>query len=549
MQLLLASLFVTALTWSLKSRTVIAQATNVIPGKGQDFSSSPANRAETTNVLEVSENASVYWNNVILEAIRMARPGPPVVARALAMVHTAQYEAWSQYDESAVGTLLGSRFRQPVKARTLANKSVAMSYAAYRVLVDLFPDLRYLFDAAMDENKLDPDISTTNPSIPSGMGNLAAAVVLYYRHHDGSNQLGDLHPGAYSDYTNYVPTNTPTRVVDLNLWQPLQTPNGSFQGGCIDDGTVTTQTYVGPQWGSVIPFALDDGEILTPTEGPALYPSAEFTLQAQEIISISANLTDKEKLMAEYWADGPASEFPAGHWALFAQFVSKRDQHTLDEDARLFFALTNANLDASILAWKLKRIYNSVRPITAIRELFRGQEILSWAGPFSGTQTILGESWQPYQQLCFVTPAFPEFISGHSTFSAASAEVLERFTGSDTFSNSVTIEHSLTEPGLVPAQPVTLTWMTFSEAADEAGMSRRYGGIHFTAGDLTGRVLGRKVGERVWSKSTAFFEGSALPMADMQQEITDFVAVDNFDLIFSPYRLFLPVVSKSVAKR
>lgn len=489
------------------------------------------------------DNAVTYWDKVALNAIRIALPGPPVVARTLAMVHTAQYEAWSQYDDTAVGTLLGAMYRQPVEKRTWWNKTDAMSYAAYRVLVDLFPDQQYYFDYLMREEGFDPAIVATNPNTAAGLGNLAAAVVLAYRHDDGANQLGDRHPGAYTDYTGYQPTNTVSEVHNLNHWQPLATPNGSFQGGCLSDGPLTVQSYVGPHWGNVIPFALNDGAPITPTTGPARYPSPEFTLQAQEVLSISAHLTDREKAIAEYWADGPASELPPGHWALFAQVVSRRDRHTLDDDAKLFFALSNANLDAGILAWKLKRVYDSVRPITAIRELFRGQPVLAWAGPYSGTQMIDGATWQPYQQTCFVTPAFPEFISGHSTFSAASAEVLKSFTGSDVFSHAVTVDFSRVEPGLVPAAPIELHWATFSEAADEAGMSRRYGGIHFAQGDLVGRTLGRQVGARAWQKAQHFFDGSAAPVADWQAEIAAIVAKNNFDRVFRPYQFYLPVMA------
>jgi hypothetical protein len=489
------------------------------------------------------DNAVTFWNKVALDAIRRAFPGPPVVARALALVHTAQYEAWSQYDDKAVGTLLGDKYRQPVDQRTWWNKTDAMSYAAYRVLSDLFPTQQDYFDLVMQNEGFDPAITTTKPDSPAGVGNLAAAAVLTYRHNDGANQLGDRHPGAYSDYTGYQPTNSFTKVVDLNRWQPLATPNGSFQGGCLDIGVYTVQSYVGPHWGQVIPFALDDGAPITPTTGPARYPSPEFTLQAQEVLSISAHLTDREKAIAEYWADGPASELPPGHWAIFAQIVSRRDHHTLDDDAKLFFALSNANLDASILAWKLKRVYDSPRPITAIRELFRGQQVPAWAGPFAGTQMIDGATWKPYQQTCFVTPAFPEFISGHSTFSAASAEVLRTFTGSDVFSHSVTVNYSLVEPGLVPAQPVRLEWATFTEAADEAGMSRRYGGIHFAQGDLVGRALGRQVGARAWEKAQRFIAGAATPVADLNSQMSAIITQNNFDRVFRPYRLYLPTIA------
>lgn len=505
----------------------------------------------TSDVIDQSpnrDNAVVFWDKVALEAIRQAKPGPPVVARVLAVLHTAMYDAWSQYDATAVGTLLGDRFRQPPAERTLAHKSEAISYAAYWVLKDLFPQPEYevYFTSMLETYGYDPSVTTTNVQKPAGIGNLAAAIVILYRHHDGANQLGDLHPGAYTDYTGYQPVNTPTQVNDLNYWQPLLTTNGSFQGGCLSGGTLTPQKYVGPHWGKVIPFALNDGPTITPTTGPILYPSAEFTIQAQEILSISAHLTDREKAITEYWADGPTSELPPGHWAIFSQFVSTRDHHTVDDDAKLFFALGNANLDAGILAWKIKRVYDSVRPITAIHELFHGQQVAAWAGPYSGTKMIAGETWQPFQLPCFVTPAFPEYLSGHSTFSAASAEVLKSFTGSDVFSDSVVINagSSRIEPGQTPAQAVTLTWATFSEAADQAGISRRYGGIHFKKGDLDGRALGRQVGARVWQKAQTFFAGTATPVADMATTISATLASDNVQITLLPNRFLLPLVQR-----
>jgi hypothetical protein len=138
-----------------------------------------------------------------------------------------------------------------------------------------------------------------------------------------------------------------------------------------------------------------------------------------------------------------------------------------------------------------------------------GKEISAWAGPFKGTQTILGEHWQAYQLGAQPTPAFPEFSSGHSAFSAAGAEVLKSYTGNDAFNESVTIKagSSRVEAGAVPATDVTLAWSTFSEAANQAGMSRRYGGIHFREGDLQSRAMGRAVGAQVWAKAQTYFTG------------------------------------------
>src|SRR6266404_6215759 len=120
-----------------------------------------------------------------------------------------------------------------------------------------------------------------------------------------------------------------------------------------------------------------------------------------------------------------------------------------------------------------------------------------------------GRFWIPYQPSTFPTPPFPEYISGHSTFSAAGAEILKLFTRSDTFGGSVTFApgSSKTEHGFTPAQPVTLTWNTFTDAANEAGISRRYGGIHFEAGDLVGRAMGRLVADQVWAKAKRLWGG------------------------------------------
>ena len=214
-------------------------------------------------------------------------------------------------------------------------------------------------------------------------------------------------------------------------------------------------------------------------------------------------------MIAEYWSDGPETEQPPGHWMLFAQFVSARDHHSLDDDVKMFFGLSNALLDAGIAAWDAKREFDSVRPITAISVLFRGQKIRSWGGPGKGTVEMDGSDWIPYQLATSPTPPFPEYVSGHSTYSAAAARILALFTGSDRFGDEVTLPagSSKIEPGLTPARPVMLRWETFTEAADEAGLSRRYGGIHFERADLAGRKLGRLVADEVWRKAQDYFEG------------------------------------------
>ena len=460
------------------------------------------------------DNAVLLWNEALLQAVRDTKPGPTVVARAIAVAHTCMYDAWAAYDAAAVPTRPHVRWRRPAAERTEARKAEAVSVAAWIALRDLFPSDAAMFDALLAEQGYSAGAPAADLATPEGVGTVAAGAVLEFRHHDGSNQLGDLAPGPYSDWTGYTPANPPepAAVADPNRWQPLQVSDG--KGGFV------IQKYTTPQWGLVTPFALASGDELRPGP-PAQYGSSAYVAQAQELIDLSAHLTDEQKATAEYFADGPSSEFPPGHWCLFAQLVSRRDAHSLDQDVKMFFAVGNALLDASIAAWDAKRAYDSVRPVTAIHylalvhqigTLVGGVEMITaWGGPCEGTQQIPASLWRPYQLATVVTPPFPEYYSGHSVFSAAAAEVLRSFTGNDALGASVTIAKDTFrgEPGCGPASDVTLAFATFSEAADAAGMSRRWGGIHFRDGDLTGRATGRIVGAKAWTKAQTFFDGSA----------------------------------------
>jgi hypothetical protein len=178
----------------------------------------------------------------------------------------------------------------------------------------------------------------------------------------------------------------------------------------------------------------------------------------------------------------------------------------------MFFALTNAIFDAGIAACDAKRVFDSVRPVTAIPYLFHGQQIQCWGGPGQGTITTDDGHWVPYQPNTFPTPPFPEYISGHSTFSAAGASILALWTGNEHFGASVTFAPgtSTIEPGITPKSAVTLRWRTFHDAADQAGLSRRYGGIHFRAADLVGRITGNMVAVNAWAKALTYFGSRAV---------------------------------------
>jgi Vanadium chloroperoxidase N-terminal domain len=416
------------------------------------------------------DNLVLQWNEVTLQAIRDTRPFvfPTVAARALAIVHTAIYDAWAAYDPVAVDTRQRLRvtpgLRQPTAERTQANKEKAISYAAYATLVDLFPSQQPAFDEQMT-TKLGYATDGSDTSTPVTVGAGAAQAVLNYRRNDGSNQAG-----GYVDScvpVCYQPVNTPDTIVNPDHWQPLRLPNG------------TVQRFATPHWRNVTPFALTSAAQFRPDHGPAVSvidgkPSGKYVQEVDQQLTYSANLTDTQKVIAQYWEDGPGTETPPGHWCVFAQWLSRRDQHSLDTDAKVFFGLGNALLDASITAWDAKRQWDSVRPITAVRWLKRGQVIKAWAGPYQGTKKIRAEDWMPYQPADFPTPPFAEYLSGHSTFSGAGAAVLKTLAG-DKFGMSVTIPagSSPVEPGAVPAAPVTLTWGSFSAA----GSGRLFAGV------------------------------------------------------------------------
>jgi hypothetical protein len=135
-------------------------------------------------VVGLGRNVSKRWDSVALQGVRDAKLGGPITARALATVHTCMYDAWAAYDEHALGTQLGSALWRPASERTLANKEKAISYAAYRALVDLLPvDSSSVYIPLMKELGYDPKDNSTDIETPAGIGNVACAAVLEFRHH------------------------------------------------------------------------------------------------------------------------------------------------------------------------------------------------------------------------------------------------------------------------------------------------------------------------------------------------------------------------------
>ena len=571
------------------------------------------------------------WDESLLDAIRRAVPAPTVHARNLFHTSAAMWDAWAVYDPEAAGYFV----KEKLSAWNVeAARSEAISYAAYRILT-----ARYIksvgaegslseFSDLMDALCYPLDVTTTEGDTPAALGNRIAKAVLAYGLADGSNEAN-----GYAS-TDYTPVNPPltvakpgTTMTDPNRWQPLQIEHMISQNGIpVTNGV---QQAVGPDWGHVKTFALPPGGPtgvpIDPGPPPRLGDPATdqaFKDQAIEVIRDSSlldpadpvtidispairggnslgsndghghplnpltgqpypsdvvNRGDFGRVMAEFWADGPKSETPPGHWNVLANLVSDEmapnlriagagpTVDRLEWDTKLYLALNGAVHDAAIAAWGLKGHYDSVRPISMIRYMgglgqstdpnlpsydkeglplvpglvelitketaapgrrhaaLAGHEgeiaIVAWAGnpadpktQTGGVRWILAATWVPYQLPSFVTPAFQGFASGHSTFSRAAAEVLTRFTGSEYFPGGVsgyTIAAGSLKFEKGPTTDIRLEWATYYDAADQAGQSRLWGGIHIEADDLTGRRIGSECGRAAMRLAERYYDGTA----------------------------------------
>ena len=435
--------------------------------------------------------------------------GPTVASRAFGVLFTAIYNAWAAYDPVAKVTQNGGPSQQTT-GNTDANKTQAISYAADRTLNDLFPPGNFpscgpsgpvicptptatyqIPDVLLQQQGFDPGNTTTasptdTAATPAAVGNLAAQAVLTFRHNDGSNQLN-----GYADTTGYQPVNSWNQVNDRWRWQPLCVPLPP-PGATSCDSPSAVQKALTPQWGKVTPFSKPPTLLLPPRSAQESGRHLQHRRHRQSLAVTPPILPIPRRSRPSTGRTGPGTAFPPGHMMLFAEALSRKNHFSLDTDVKMFFALGNAEMDAGIVCWYYKFKYDFVRPITAIREQYQNQYINSWLGPGQGYGMVLGQNWIPYQALNVVTPAFPEYPSGHSTFTAAGATMLAAFTGSDTFGVTVTIPaHSSKFESDTPAQAVTLSFPTFSDAADSAGISRRDGGIHFQSGDNARPGAGR----------------------------------------------------------
>lgn len=579
-----------------------------------------------------SRSIARWWNEALLDGIRRDRPNPPVHARNLYHLSSALWDSFWAYEPDAWRSVQPAFRRETGRwgggfGEREAAQARAMSHAAYRVLSARFGAspgaARTLLGARwlMELAGFDPTDTTTTGDSPAAIGNRIGEAILAATRNDGANEAG-----RYADATGYTSANQPmivgvpgTVMADPNRWQPLFLDFSITQNGIIEPTGL--QSFVGVNGGLTATFALvktgPSTFYLDPGPPPQLggAGSETYISDAVEVIRRSSlldpatapqidvspggrlnnplgtdrgsgyprnpatgkpypanivNQADYFRVLAEYWADGPDSETPPGHWNVIFNQVNDHpaarrslggqgpEWSRLEWDVRGYFALNGSLHDAACAAWGLKRQYDGVRPISMIRHLAGlGQSsdasakrynqngfplipdlielttpqsvapggrhavvaqrrdtveavvdkivVRSWRGnpadplrQVGGVDWVLAESWVPYQMKTFVTPAFPGYVSGHSTFSRTAAEVMTLLFGSPFYPGGISEKRFPRDTFLLfergPTQDLTLQWATYYDAADQAGQSRIYGGIHIPTDDFAGRRLGARLG-------------------------------------------------------
>ena len=605
------------------------------------------------------QSVARQWNEVLLDSIRIDFPAPTVHSRNLFHTSAAMYDAWAAYDAMAVGSFFTEKHTSgdvaAARNEAISYAAYRVLSQRYSLANDPVTSQGY-YDGLMSTLNYDTAVTTTIGNTPAAIGNRIAQTILATTLGDGSNEANNYADNTGYAPTN-VPmiVDHPSvtgpfnpALADVNRWQPLFVDSAFTQNGIV--GT-DLQQYIGPHWGAVETFAMGKvGDNPGPHSWSAVDPGAppqlgstEFIDNAlllicysnsldpsqgdgAELINISPNTSgnrplgthtdqgyavnpvtnepypdnfvksaDYGRVLAEFWADGPESETPPGHWNVIANEVSDHPLtvkqiggtgpvvDALEWDTKLYLSLNGAAHDSAVAAWGTKRVYDYSRPITMIRHMgslgqstnpadttsyhadglpleadlvevitaetidlggrhrnvynnanrdkdgnfieYRSEAELvgeiavhAWnhepADPttqVSGTDWILAENWVPFQQDNFVTPAFASYVSGHSAFSRAAAEVMSLFTGSEYFPEGLgemtLTMNSFLDFELGPEDDVKLQWAKYYDAADEAGISRLWGGIHVPPDDFAGRIIGSQIGVDAYHRAQLYFDG------------------------------------------
>ena len=396
------------------------------------------------------ENAVLYWNDQVIDATRLARNPPPLASHHMATFHAAIFDAVNGITRKHHGWLVN----EPAPAGT--DMDAAIAGAAHAVLIALWGQATNPHNIQVAYEKVLAGI----PDSPAKAGGLAwgrhvAEAILAVRAKSGFDKPI---PDQYSS-------------TEPGKWR--ETPPG-FRPPVL------------PHWAHVTPFVLTSPDQFRAPPPPPV-DSKQHTEELAYIAKIGARdgaeRSEYETLSTAFWSDDLGTCTPPGHWNIIAADLAQRNHLSVPETARLFALLNFAEADAAISCWDTKFFYRTWRPETAIREL----------------DAKLNPDAKPNPDFIplMVSPAFPSYISGHSTFSAAAARLLERFFGTDEIGFSVRSDGL---PGAVRS------YKKLSEARNEIGMSRLFAGIHVMSDNLEGQKAGTRIADWVFENALGLRE-------------------------------------------
>jgi len=595
----------------------------------------------------VQADVAREWNEVLLDAIRVDSARPTVHARNLYHTSAAMYDAWCVYDDQCAGVFYRFKHQSthPTADRHEAISYAAYRLLQWRFSSSVGASTSLpSFDALMQQLGYDINITTTQGDTAAAIGNRIAQKIINYGSNDGSNEVNDYANRHYLPVNDPLLPDLPGNpdITDPNRWQPLVLDFFIGQSGIL---LGEYPDFLSPEWGHVIPFSLTTADVTPyqrdgfdypvfkdPGPPPMMGTAGEDDYKAgfEQVIEFSSYLDpsdgvmidispasrgnndlgtnngngrdinpvtgqpyqpqivpagDYYRVLAEFWADGPDSETPPGHWFTILNtvsdhpFLEKRLQgqgpvlSDLEWEVKSYLALGGAMHDAAVSAWSIKGKYDYVRPVSAIRYLCgQGQSsdpnaasydpdgirlqpglielitpativsggihehlaglgggnlgkiaIKAWQGPdyiidpettTAGVGWILCDNWWPYQRPSFVSPPFAGYVSGHSVYSRAAAEVMTLLTGSPYFPGGMSDFVALQNEFLVfedgPSVDIVMQWATYQDAADETSLSRIYGGIHPTADDIPGRFIGYEIGHQAFALANNLFNGDVV---------------------------------------
>ena len=532
----------------------------------------------TMKVNSKDPTPNVLWDQIAQFLIAEDAIGPTNAARVFSILHTAIYDAYAAYSEVSIRVsvdLLNDNFEISNSGRNNNGPEDAMHFAAHTVLSTMFPDSSAVVDRVFEDRlglSIDDmdgnaaiigrdaayDVLTPRLAEMAFLDSLSAS--LYSPQNSNDKNISNIVAWTPEGNENLQSILSP----EFSLLEPFALPQ-------LSDGSTNYEQFRPPPPEPFFTTTFADAQINIANKSfnltravsidGDLYPAGadipvsrdliglainpEFISQTEALIYASANLQPEQRVVAELWEDNLGTSFPPGAMMSLAQFTSERDGHDIASDAQLFLSMGNAMLDAAISTWDAKLFYDYARPFQVVRSLGElgligspgidemtgeaGHVIEAFAGwdpdtgASLGTQTILALNFVTYQltqlQGGSFSPPFPEYVSGHSGFSSAASSVLNAFTGSDYLGATLSIPAKSSDfDPTFPNTDLELYWETFSDLAQEAGMSRIYGGIHFDQGNEEGLILGTQIGTYSYELGVSFADGSATeqdqPFAD-----------------------------------